>query len=383
MHSPSPPPPSSAHTTENPWGVGYLPSLDGWRALSILLVLGAHTTVTENFPADWRIFFAWLFDGGLGVRCFFIISGFLITTLMLRETASRGLLDLKSFYLRRAVRIFPVYLAFLVAVALLEYFTAFDQSASQWARLLTFTTNFSLSGNWLTGHTWSLACEEQFYLIWPVVFAAVGLQSNRKCMWLLGFLLMLCPLWRVVTYLKIFPDNGLFSGGSLLSNLDTLAFGCLLAYAHPLIGRRLNTGCVPIPWVVVYGVVLILVPYFLQHAHLLGIFTVPFGHTFQAMGLCLLISLSIHQPSKGASRVLNSKPVIWLGQLSYSIYIWQQFFCTNPVVFGWRLMWFQSFPFWILAALGTGITSYYLLERPLLKLRIRLHRSVLESSKTA
>jgi peptidoglycan/LPS O-acetylase OafA/YrhL len=368
---------------EHPWGVGYLPSLDGWRGLSILLVLGAHAKNTVNFPPEWVVPFGWLFDGNLGVRCFFIISGFLITTLMLRESASRGSLDLKSFYLRRAVRILPVYLAFLAAVALLEYFTAFDQSASQWGHLLTFTTDFSLSGNWLTGHTWSLACEEQFYLIWPVVFAAVGLQFVRKSLWLLGLPLVLCPLWRVVSYLKVFPENTLFTGVSIFNYLDTLAFGCLLAYAHPWIGQRLNTGRTSIPLILLgTGLILIVGPYILQHALLLGIFTVPFAATFQALGLCLLISLSIHQPSKGIPRLLNLKPVIWLGQLSYSIYIWQQFFCTKPAVFGWQLMWFQSFQFWTLAALGTGIASYYLLERPLLKLRIRLHRPV-EFPKTA
>jgi peptidoglycan/LPS O-acetylase OafA/YrhL len=302
---------------------------------------------------------------------------------MLRETAARGSLDLKGFYLRRAVRILPVYLAFLVAVALLEYFTAFDQPASQWTRLLTFTSNFSISGNWLTGHTWSLACEEQFYVIWPVLFAAVGLSFVRKSLWLLGLPLVLCPLWRVVSYLKVFPENALFTGFSILNFLDTLAFGCLLAYAHPRIGQRLNTGRTSIPLVVVSSLILILGPYVLQRALAFGIFTVPLAPTFQALGLCLLISLSIHQPSEGPSRVLNFKPVIWLGQLSYSIYIWQQFFCTKPGVFGWQPMWFQSSPFWIFAALGTGIASYYLLERPLLKLRIRLHRPVLVSPKTA
>jgi peptidoglycan/LPS O-acetylase OafA/YrhL len=375
------PPPLSAHTTEHPWGVGYLSSLDGWRALSILLVLGEHTRNTADFPPEWDALFGFLFHGNLGVRCFFIISGFLITTLMLRETASRGSLNLKSFYLRRAVRILPVYVVFLVAVALLEYFTAFDQSASQWGHLLTFTTNFSTSGNYLTNHTWSLACEEQFYLIWPVVFTALGLQFILKRLWLLGLPLVLSPLWRMISYSQVFPDHGLFNGFSLFNYLDTLAFGCLLAYAHPWIGQRLKTGRMPVPLVLVSSLILILGPYVLKRTLLAGIFTVPLAATFQALGLCLLISVTVHQPSKGLSRALNLKPVIWLGQLSYSIYIWQQFFCTKPDVFGWQLMWFQSFPFCILAAMGTGIASYYLLERPLLKLRIRLRRAV-ESPKT-
>lgn len=90
--------------------------------------------------------------------------------------------------------------------------------------------------------------------------------------------------------------------------------------------------------------------------------------------MALLISLSIHLPTRGAFVLLNRKPVIWLGQLSYSLYIWQELFCAKPKDFGWQGTWFQSFPLWIIAALMAACASYYLLERPLMALRKRLHR---------
>jgi len=102
--------PGAATTT----GAGRrLPSLDGWRAVSILIVLGFHCTFASGFPSALRPVFHWLFDGSLGVRFFFVISGFLITWLLLCEHEQRGAINLRSFYIRRALRILPVYLVFL------------------------------------------------------------------------------------------------------------------------------------------------------------------------------------------------------------------------------------------------------------------------------
>ena len=354
-----------------PWGRGYLPSLDGWRALSIVQVLGAHCAEVSGFPPSWQTSFIWLFDGNLGVRCFFLISGFLITTLMLRESAERGKLDLKGFYLRRFIRILPVYAVFLFVVALLQQFTSFDQPVQQWLHLLTFTTNFSSVGNWLTGHTWSLACEEQFYFIWPVLFLTCGLGFIRGRILLLLIPILVCPLWRIVTYLQTFAGNNLFLGFSFFYYLDSLAIGCLLAYAHPWLGRNLHRIHISV-WIVTC-LLLVIIPYVLRKAFVLGIFTVPLGDLCQAVGLSLLISLSVHRPALGAFRFLNLKPVVWIGMISYSLYIWQQIFCTSPATFGWSYSPALQFPWWIASAFVTATISDYMLERPLVNLRKRLH----------
>src|ERR1017187_6342941 len=144
-----------------------LPSLDGWRAISIMMVLGAHAEHTNGFPNAFHAIFKWLFDGTLGVLFFFVISGFLITWLLVFENDRSGHINLKHFYARRALRILPVYYAFILTLVCLQLFTVYTQSVSAWIGNLTFTTNFVTANVWPSGHLWSLSVEEQFYLLWP------------------------------------------------------------------------------------------------------------------------------------------------------------------------------------------------------------------------
>src|ERR1035437_3942506 len=110
--------------------LGRFPSLDGWRALSILLVLGAHCKATAGFPPRLGPVCYWIFDGDLGVRFFFVISGFLITWLIMAENERNGRVNLWHFYARRALRILPVYFAFLCTLLALQLFTPYEQSAT-------------------------------------------------------------------------------------------------------------------------------------------------------------------------------------------------------------------------------------------------------------
>src|SRR5262245_32920356 len=113
------------------------PSLDGWRALSILLVLGEHSLYTFDCSPKAGRFFDAYFDGNLGVRFFFVISGFLITYLLLREQEQTGIVSLRKFYARRALRILPVYFVFLTVVFILQLVTPFHQPAITWVGNLT------------------------------------------------------------------------------------------------------------------------------------------------------------------------------------------------------------------------------------------------------
>lgn len=146
-------------------------SLDGLRALSILGVIWFHTTATTSGGLHAN-------HGWQGVSLFFAISGFLITTLLLREHSSRGQIDLRAFYIRRALRIFPLYFAVLALYALVVWWLERDPVVRSefWNNLpyfLTYTSNLFVKPNPETGQrvifyfAWSLATEEQFYLVWP------------------------------------------------------------------------------------------------------------------------------------------------------------------------------------------------------------------------
>ena len=353
-----------------------LASLDGWRALSILLVVGSHARYVQGFPASWDGAAQWLFDGGLGVRTFFLISGLLITWLMLAEWGQAGRLNLRHFYARRALRILPVYLAFLGVVALVQALTPFHLPAGAWAANLTFTSNFVRHRVWTTGHLWSLAVEEQFYLLWPVLFVLLG-GGRRPRLLLVIFVgvMAFAPVARALTYLGAQPPGlgRLLSEYSFLNNFDALALGCAAAFALARWPALTEAALAARPRITAaVALAPVLGPYGLAHALKLGAFTVPFGYTCEDLGIILLILQSVIRPGFGPYPLLNWAPVCRLGILSYSVYLWQQLFSTPPADFGQAHVWWLSFPGWLVPCAGVAWASYYGLERPFLRLRRRL-----------
>lgn len=354
-----------------------LSSLDGWRAFSIALVLIGHSTRAAGFPAEWHSLFNWLSFGGFGVRTFFVISGFLITWLMLREEQRSGAVNLWRFYARRSLRILPVYFAFLGVVALAQWITPFSQNPGAWLANLTFTTGlFSWGGEgvpWTTGHLWSLAVEEQFYIVWPILFVLLSLGSRTPlALALLCIPVLLAPISRVVGYADLAPHavSNFFGPYTFTTNFDALAIGCaaaILLFHHRPRTEAFILGRARL--LAVVSVLLIVVPHVLSGLLVVGYLTVPFGATLQAVGVVLLILQSVLRPRMGLYPVLNLPVFAWIGVLSYSLYIWQQILCTNPTVFGLGEVWWMSFPLWLASLLLVACVSYYCMERPLLQLR--------------
>ncbi len=354
-----------------------LPSLDGWRALSITLVLISHAVYSEGFPEPWKSASGWLNQGNLGVRMFLVISGFLITLLLLREHEATNRISLSRFYLRRSIRILPVYFAFLAVVAVLQVLTPFDLPVRTWLLHLTFTTNFIDLPYSATGHLWSIAVEEQFYLLWPVLLVSLGL-ARRPRLALLALVVpaAFSPIARVVTYEQWAHGAAapFFLDFSLLNYVDVLAIGCasaVLYRAHEsAVAERLG-GRNALHYALL-GAGLIALPLVLNGLSLAHILTVPFGFTLQAAGMAVLLIQSIVLADYGPYRLLNAGPIVQVGVLSYSLYIWHMLFCIPAETFGLPRNWAMLFPFWIVPACAAAALSFYCLERPLLKLRSRL-----------
>ena len=350
---------------------GRLASLDGWRAFSILLVLGSHCKFTAGFPSGLTRWANWLFDGDLGVRFFFAISGFLITWLLILEENQCGRISLKHFYIRRALRILPVYFAFLLILVALQWLTPFSQTTLTWVGNLTLTRNF-IGTSWTSGHLWSLSVEEQFYLLWPGLFLISGIGSNLpKAVFVLALPMVIAPIWRIITYLKLYPSmlGPAFGDWSFFKYFDCLAIGCLCAFLlarkpHFLL-QHLAHSWKP---AVVAGV-LILTPYVLSRKLTFELLTVPLGYSLQGCGFGILMLQSTLFPTRRGYQALNWSWVSRLGGLSYSIYIWQQLFSTKPSNFGLPNVWWLSFPGWLLPVLVVSFVSYYAFERPCMNLR--------------
>ncbi len=175
-----------------------------------------------------------------------------------------------------------------------------------------------------------------------------------------------------MTYLHASPPElgSLFVPYSFLNHCDALAIGCIAAFLaarqHPL-WRSVVTS----KGVVALGGLLVLVPQALSLMFLLGPLTVPFGPTLQAVGIAVCLLASVESPEWGAFRWLNNRAVVQIGVLSYSIYIWQMLFCSDPLGFGLSPTTLLSFPLWILSAVAVASLSYYALEKPLISLRAR------------
>ena len=328
-----------------------------------------------DFPQHLDRAFALLFDGSLGVRFFFCISGFLITWLLAAERQQSGSINLSSFYIRRSLRILPVYFVFLLALSLLTLVTPWHQSAREWIGNLTFTTNY-LGGVRPSGHLWSLAVEEQFYLLWPAFLALVyrRTRTDRAIIIFLGALMTMAPISRVIGYTKVHPQSAtwLFQPNSFICCGDSLAIGAaaaLLFTAHPvpikhwMSSRRYLTPSI--------AVLLISVPYVAGKFNRIGILTVPFADSCESLGFILLLVQSIVLPAALPYSILNHAALRWIGTLSFSLYIWQHIFCTQPRLFGLVHPIWMAYPYWILTALLAATVSYYLLEKPLLSLRAK------------
>ncbi len=356
------------------WRHGRLPCLDGWRAVAILIVLGAHCDNSIGFPPSYGRLFTWLFYGRLGVRFFFVLSGFLITLLMLREREKTGRFSLGQFWIRRSLRILPVYYAHLIALCLLQMFTVFRMDAHQWVRALTFTYNFS--GPWLPGHLWSLSVEEQFYLVWPLVFLLIGPRTRLLAVFCFGVIISAAG-FRVAASLGV--ESSAVGWNSLLTNSDSLAVGCIFGIAifvfgdTDFLGRSCLNGIL-----LTLGVTMILVPYIFWRIQIGGWLNVPFGAIAQSAGFALVMILSIQYHRHWSTAWLQWWWIRKLGVLSYSIYIWQQMFCSKQSMFGEEFVCLQTFPVWIAVAIICGVLSYQFIESPFLKMKTRF---VVDSSR--
>jgi peptidoglycan/LPS O-acetylase OafA/YrhL len=354
-----------------------------------MMVLAAHCGQTAGFPSGLQPIFNWTTDGSLGVQFFFVISGLLITWLLIAEGDQNGRVSLKRFYMRRALRILPVYGAFILVLAALSVFTPFKQSTSMWLSNLTLTTDFVKFGSWTSGHLWSLSVEEQFYLMWPATFLLIGVASKfRRGLFALSIPIILAPVFRILSDKQWHPPVqnpllGKYVLGALLNehysffnNFDSLAIGCacavLLARHWEVVRQFLRSGLLSSSLV---AVILVVGPHVLTRLHLLRIMNVSLGNTLQSCGFALLLLQSILFSESRFFRALNWWWMVRLGVLSYSIYIWQQIFSSQPGAFGLGDVWWMSFPGWLAPTFFVALISYYGLERPLFKLRAQFRKA--------
>jgi peptidoglycan/LPS O-acetylase OafA/YrhL len=339
---------------------GRIASLDGIRAISISLVLFGHLLGTHNFLT--RHAMAWAGDlSAFGVRVFFVISGYLITRLLLAEYARYGAISLSRFYLRRTFRIFPAFYALLAFLAAARALGWLQVTNMDLLRAGTFTINYMPDRSWEVGHLWSLAVEEQFYLLWPALMAMAGIHRSLT---IAAWTVALSPLLRIVILIWI-PSLRPGLGEAFHAVADPLATGCLLAGLEGWIslrpGWRQWLGSPPAAWLPLAPLLLNLVP-----GTKLGMLVIQ---SVQNAAIAAALLRLVWFPDTPLGRLLNAPSVRFVGVLSYSLYLWQQVFLNRTGQNEWN-----HFPVNLLAAMACGLLSYFLIERPSLAWRETLEQ---------
>jgi peptidoglycan/LPS O-acetylase OafA/YrhL len=322
------------------------------------MVLLAHLDGTRFFPLP-RSLFAHLPLGYLGVSVFFVISGFLISSLLFEEHSRTGRIRLAYFYMRRTFRIFPAYYVFVAVVAGVATIGWLRLYPGDLSAALTYTMNYHSDRAWWLGHSWSLAVEEQFYLIWPLTLLLVGPQRGLI---VAGAFVLIAPLIRLGLWQFTIADypRGII-GNSFETTGDAIAIGCILAgIRHWLWGQSLYRR-----WLssAAFGLVPILA---------LTMMAIGYGHprifacSYSVALVCiaLIVDRCMRLPHGPVGKVLNSRPFVYVGGLSYSLYLWQQLFINRNST---SLL--ASFPLNIVLAFALAMISFYLIERPWLRLR--------------
>ena len=329
-----------------------IPSLDGLRALSIGMVLVGH-----SIPVSHRNWLVWkvIGNGDMGVSIFFVISGFLITSLLLRERHETGRISLKSFYVRRAFRILPPFYAFLFLIMLLRTTGVLDFSLQGWTSAFLFLRDYWKSPDWWTGHTWSLSIEEQFYLLWPACLALAGLAKSGKAA---VALIVASPAIRIACH-GLLPDVGWQEQLMFHMRMDSLMIGCAVALFYD----RLQINWT---WVVPAAIFLFgLSPYLTTRLH--GYYLLPLGYSLDNLAIAYLLLYAVRNRGSAFGRVLNHRLMVHVGVISYSLYLWQQLFLG---------LW--PFPWGVLGSFLAAELSWRIVETPALRLRDRLmeHREL-------
>jgi peptidoglycan/LPS O-acetylase OafA/YrhL len=325
--------------------LGHVRALDGLRGIAILLVIAFHYTGQP-------------FGGGYGVDLFFVLSGFLITTLLLEERAATGRIRLGSFYIRRARRLFPALAAVLCAYLVYNAILGRDALATVADYGLYFGNIYFVvshkADNTGLGHLWSLAEEEQFYLLWPFLLLVLT-RARRPVVWI-GALVLALIAYR----------SALILGGANMTRLyrapDTHSEGLLLGAGLAFLRQQ---GFVAGEWAGKLGLALTI------PAAFAGAWR--FGLPVFELGAVLLVASAVGNTE--IAKVLSVRPLVWLGTLSYSLYLWH-----FPVLwaFGAHNRLVALSVSFLLAWL-----SYRYVEQPFRRRRTRLEPAVRPSAASA
>lgn len=314
------PPPSAAAPEKPARPEFHIPSLDGLRAVSFLLVFVSHAGL-KGIP------------GGFGVTVFFFLSGFLITTLLRMEFAASGRVSMRDFYVRRVLRILPPFYLVL-ALATLASFAGFVSGTIELEPMLALTLHYA--NYWEifrgtdgqppgTGVYWSLAVEEHFYFVFPILFVFLQKFLRARGAAQAAVLAGICAVvlvWRTYLVLVLHaPEARTFFATD--TRVDSILFGCALAVgANPVLDPPRVSRQTLLYFLLPAGLFLLVVTFVVRDPA----FRESLRYSLQGIALAPIFVAAMREPGWGPFKWLNTAPLRRIGLLSYSLYLVHQIF---------------------------------------------------------
>jgi peptidoglycan/LPS O-acetylase OafA/YrhL len=353
---------------------GRILALDGLRAVAVALVIAGHGVDAYWSEQAGALWLAPFVNSSLGVRLFFVLSGFLITSLLWREHQRSGAIDWRAFVLRRSLRIWPGLYAYIAVMLLLSQLGVLTINPAQFFAAATLSWNYAAiwvqdgtsQGAWFLGHLWTLALEQQFYLAWPLAIVALGWRRAGRLALVVPLLL---PFVRVLWFFAFPSQRGLL-GMMFHTAIDSILIGCAFALYQEQIRRWLATNSWAFSTALLF--VFLISPLI---ASVLRPYRVTVGFGLDAVGCGLLILAAQEPLSAGARRWASflSRPfLVFMGSISYGLYLWQQPFLTT-----WNTTISGRFPLSLLVIFAFALMSFHWIEMPGLRAKQLFSRSTL------
>ncbi len=347
----------------------HLPALDGVRAVAVLLVMFSHSPL-GHVPGD------------LGVSAFFVLSGFLITWLLLRERAETGTISLRRFYARRTLRIFPAYYVFLLLSLAADTALGTPWTLGLAAAAFLYGMNYynAFLGHPSTSlaHCWSLAVEEQFYLIWPWLFRALVARGQRTLVTALVAIIAGVMAWRCLLYLGLGVPEA-YAYNAFDTRFDNLAVGCLLAVGlGDARARRAATHLARSQLLPLVTLALL----WISRERISNAWHHGPGFTVDALLLAVLLVQLVQLSRAPLWRWLEHPGVRYVGRISYPMYLWHAWGLSAARHVD-ALPPLGRFALGVALTLGVASASYFFVEKPFLRLKRRYERHPAEDGRLA
>ena len=343
----------------------HIKGFDALRAFSIILVIANHLGLYFELPETefYRVRLWGIISGTAGVQVFFTLSGFLITKLLLEEKIKFGKINVKFFYIRRFLRLLPPLFIFFFGITILMLIDWLKADKQALMYSFFYLYNFVHNNHYLPelAHTWSLAVEEQYYLIWPML---VMFFSRSKITAIILITLILSSIGSYVLPTYEFTQ-GYHSERWIIPAIAPILIGSYFAYLTVYSSKWVITFVQNFSKMVLF--IAIFLFFYPLYAPLKWL---EIRYVFQAIGIGILLLWILQNQHSKLTQILSFKPLSYIGRISYGIYVYQGLFLrTGP---GGEL-WIQQSPQNIILVFLVAIISFELIEKPILKLKNKFY----------